>query len=131
MDDRSRFLRVALRIDALASAASAALALLAGPILADLLGTPLSLLWPTGVFLVAWAAALWYVSSRPRPNATAVWAIIGLNILWVVDSIVLIAAGWFALTVLGTAFVLLQAAAVAVFADLEFVGLRRAQLASS
>jgi hypothetical protein len=131
MENRSRLLRVALRIDALASAASAALALLAGSFLADVLGTPLSLLWPTGVLLVAWAAALWVVASRSRMNTTAVWAIIALNILWVVDSIVLVAAGWFALTVLGTAFVLIQAAAVAVFADLEFVGLRRTQLAST
>jgi hypothetical protein len=55
-----------------------------------------------------------------------VWGIIALNILWVIDSVVLVAAGWFALTVLGTVFVLVQALAVAIFADLEFVGLRRA-----
>ena len=64
-------------------------------------------------------------------NAVAVWAIIAFNLAWVVGSVVLVAAGWFELTVLGTAFVLLQAAAVALFACLEFVGLRRTRLASA
>jgi hypothetical protein len=129
--DVGRLLRLALRIDALASAASAALGLLGGLLLADLLGTPVTLLWPVGAFLLAWAAALWYVASRATVNAVAVWAIIAFNLAWVVGSVVLIAAGRFELTMLGTAFVLLQTAAVALFACLEFVGLRRMCLASA
>jgi hypothetical protein len=126
MTDSMQLLRFALRLDALASGASAVLALAGSPWLTELLGTPATLLWPTGLFLLVWAAALWWVASRPAINAAAVWAIIALNLLWVIDSVVLVAAGWFALTVLGTVFVLVQALAVAVFADLEFVGLRRA-----
>jgi hypothetical protein len=126
-----QLLRLALRIDALASGGSAVLALAGGPLLADLLGTPLGLLWPIGVFLMGWAAALWIVASRPMPNSAAVWTIIALNVVWVASSVVLVAAGWFGLTLLGTIFVLLQAAAVALFADLEFVGLRRARLTTA
>ena len=127
--DPARLLRVALRVDALASAASAVLALAGGPLVGDLFGTPLTLLWPIGVVLIAWAAALWLVASRPMVNQPAVWLIIVLNVLWVASSIALVAAGWFGLTLLGTAFVLVQAAAVALFADLEFVGLRKERVA--
>ncbi len=52
-------------------------------------------------------------------------AVIGLNLLYAADAAVVVVVSWFPLTALGTAFVLLQAAAVALFAALQFVGLRR------
>jgi hypothetical protein len=56
-----------------------------------------------------------------------VQAIIALNLLWVVGSMGLLMGGWVAPTALGTAFVIAQAVVVGVFAELQFVGLRRAQ----
>jgi hypothetical protein len=45
--------------------------------------------------------------------------------VWAFDSIALLCTGWLAPTGLGIAFISAQALAVALFADLEYVGLRR------
>ncbi|MGL4240129.1 MAG: hypothetical protein ACRCTI_03360, partial [Beijerinckiaceae bacterium] len=52
-------------------------------------------------------------------------AIIVLNALWVVESVAMLVLGWLQPSALGIAFVLVQAAAVAVFAAAEAVGLKR------
>jgi hypothetical protein len=124
--DGDGLLRVALRLDAGASGALGALLLALGPALADPLGLPTPLLRPTGLFLVVYAAGLWLAASRPIVSRTAAWAIVALNALWVLDSVATVASGWLALTALGTALVLAQAAAVALLADLQVLGLRRA-----
>jgi hypothetical protein len=82
---------------------------------------------PVGVFLAAYAAALWFVGSRPRVSRPAVWVVVVGNLLWVAASVVAI-AGWWSPTAVETAFVLAQAAAVALFAELQFTGLRRARV---
>jgi hypothetical protein len=118
-------LRLALGLDAIASGACGVLLLVGGQALADLLGMPTGLQWPLGVFLLAYAGALWLIETRPRVNTSAVQLVIAGNALWVVASVLAVALGWLPLTALGTALVLAQAAAVAVLADLEFIGLRR------
>ena len=55
-----------------------------------------------------------------------VWAVIVLNVVWVANSLLLLASGWVAPALLGYAFVMGQAVVVAVLAELEFIGLRRA-----
>jgi hypothetical protein len=59
-----------------------------------------------------------------------VQAIIALNVLWVAGSIGLLVSGWVAPTALGYAFVIAQAIVVGVFAELQFVGLRRSEAAA-
>jgi hypothetical protein len=117
--------RLALRLDAAASGGLGVLLLAAGPALDGPLGAPLELLWPAGLFLVAFAAALWAASSRPTVSRAALWTVIAINLLWVVDSVALVALGWFPLSGLGVGFVLTQAAAVALLAELQFLALRR------
>ena len=129
-EDRARLLRLALKLDALASGALGVLSLVAAPVLDDLFGTPRAVLLPVGLFLVAYAAAVWFVGARPSISRPAAWTVVGHNLLWVVASIVAVAAGWLPLTTVGTAFVLAQAAAVALFAVLQFLGLRRARPAA-
>ena len=126
----SRLLPVALKLDAVASGALGILSLAAGPLLRDLLGAPLALLWPAGLFLVVYAAAIWTIASRPGISRSAAASVVALNLLWVVVSIMAVAAGWLSLTALGTAFVLVQAAAVALFAELQVLGLRRSRPAT-
>ncbi|MDQ3222974.1 MAG: hypothetical protein M3Q75_05805 [Gemmatimonadota bacterium] len=53
--------------------------------------------------------------------------VVAINLVWVLGSVALVVAGRFPLTVLGLAFVLAQAAAVALFAALQFLGLRRSR----
>jgi hypothetical protein len=125
-DRKDGLLRLALRVDALASGGPGLLAVVAAPALEDLLGPPAALLWPTGAALVAWAAGLWIAASRPIVSRAAAWTIVALNALWALDSLATVALGWLPLTALGSALVLAQAVAVAVFAEVQVVGLRRA-----
>ncbi len=47
------------------------------------------------------------------------------NVLWAVDSLMLLLSGWVAPNVLGYAFVVAQAVVVAVFAEIQYSGLRK------
>lgn len=124
-EDGSGLLRLVLKLDAAATGAVGVLSLAASPVLDDLLGTPLALLLPVGLFLVVYAVAIWIVASRRRVSRPAVWAAIVINLLWALDSVVVVAAGWFSLTGIGAAFVLFQAAVVALFAAAQLYALRR------
>lgn len=127
---RDGLLLLSFKLDAAASGALGVLTLVAGTVLDGLLGTPLALLVPVGLFLVAFAAFVWVVGTRPRINGTAAWSVVAFNLVWVLASIALVAAGPLPLTILGVAFVLAQAVAVFLFADPQFLGLRRARPAA-
>jgi hypothetical protein len=118
------FLRTVLRLDAIASGAIGAAFLAAAGMLQDHLGTPTALTRSTGVFLVAYAVFVWFVSTRPTPGLVGL--VIGLNLFWVADSVIY-AVAEDRLTALGVACTLVQAAAVLGFAALEYLGLRKAR----
>jgi hypothetical protein len=100
--------------------------LLAGAgVVGPLLGISESLLRYAGIILVPFAAGVYSLSTRPVSRG-AVLAVIVLNGLWVAGSVALLAAGGIAPTALGTAFVVAQAVVVAIFAELQYAGLRRA-----
>jgi hypothetical protein len=130
-DRRDRPLRLALRLDAAASAAMGLLLAAGGALLEDPLGIPAAVLVPVGGFLLVYAAALWLLGSRPRLSRPAVEAVVAGNLAWVAASVVAAIAGWWSPTALGVGFVLVQAAAVAVFAELQISGLRRARTAAA
>lgn len=121
---RTNFLRLVLKLDALASGAVGAGLLAGSPFLADLFGARPALTVPAGAFLLIYAGWVWFTATRPRLSTVAVWSVIILNLLWVADS-VLLATGSSTLTALGTAFIVAQAAAVLGFAAGEWVGLRQ------
>jgi hypothetical protein len=50
-----------------------------------------------------------------------------LNVLWTVDSVLILLTGWVSPTELGYAFVVVQALGVAILASLEYVGWRRSE----
>ena len=77
----------------------AAYVVIAGP-LGDLLGMPASFLRAIGVFLVIFAVAVWDGDERPSAPA-AVIAIIALNLLWVLDSLVVLVTGAYDPTTVG------------------------------
>jgi hypothetical protein len=121
---RGTFLRRALLVDAASCAAMGlALAILARA-LAPLLGLPEALVWTAGLALLPVAAYMALVGTREAAHPALVWVVIAGNAAWVAGSIAVLAL--FATTALGTTFVLAQAAAVAILAELEWVGLRRA-----
>lgn len=121
----SRFLRNALALDAAACAATGLLLSLGAGALSGLLGFPVEFLAGAGLVLLPCAAALAFFAARARLPRLAVYAVIGVNILWIADSVLILVAGWFAPTTLGIAFVLAQAAAVAIVTELEVIGLKK------
>jgi hypothetical protein len=88
-------------------------------------GLPADLLRGAGMILVPFVAFVGYLPAQAQLTAAAVWAVIVCNALWVAASMLLLLSGWVAPTALGYAFVIAQAVAVAVFAELQYVGLRR------
>ncbi|MEV4545934.1 hypothetical protein [Micromonospora echinaurantiaca] len=121
----AKLLRFALKQDATGSGANGVLYVLAAAIFGELFGLPAALLYPVGAFLVAFAAALFFLASRPTVSRAAVGVVMAVNIAWVVASAELLIAGWFPLTGLGTALVIAQAVVVTGFTGLQFAGLRR------
>lgn len=120
------FLRRVLVLDAVASGATGLLMSLGAGPLAPILGLPPSLLLGAGLALLPFAAGVGFLATRRRLRPAAMWTLIGLNGLWVVESVALLLGGFVEATGLGIAFVLGQAAAVAVLAELQWLGCRRA-----
>jgi hypothetical protein len=116
-------LRLALRLDAVVTGLNGAAYLLAASPLADLLGLPAGWLRGTGVFLLAYAAAVWLVGTRPTP--TAVRTVVAANALWAAGSVLVVLAGLGSPTTVGAVWLVLQALVVAAFAVLQAAGLRR------
>jgi hypothetical protein len=125
------FLRFALLADALVSGATG-LAMFAGAGLVDaLLGLPAPLLRYAGLVLLPYAAAVGWIGLREDRPRAAVWAVVAVNALWAAGSIALLTGGWVSPTLLGHAFVIFQAVVVALFAELQYVGLRRTAMATA
>ena len=119
------FLRRVLLVDAASSGAMGLLlALLAGP-LARWFGLPTGMLREVGVFLLGFAVVVAALGLRRASQRLLFWLVVIGNALWALDSVLLLVSGWVAPTALGGAFVVAQALAVAVLAELECAGLRR------
>ena len=112
----STFLRYALLGDALASGASGLLAFAGADALASLLGLPQPLLRYAGLVLLPYALFVWWLGRRASAPRGAIWAVVVMNALWAAGGAVLLASGSVAPTMLGAAFVIAQALAVAGFA---------------
>ncbi len=121
-----RFLRNVLLADAASCIATGALQLAFAAPLAQLLNLPAALLVGTGWFLLAYAATVAFVATRQPVPRPVVGVIVAGNIGWAAGCVALLASGWVQPTALGMAWVLAQAATVAVLAELQFTGLRRA-----
>lgn len=124
-------LRFALLADAVASGATGLMMLAGADLLTSLLGLPVALMREAGLLLVPYVALVAFVGTRQQIPHGAVKAIIALNVAWVAGSIGLLMSGIVAPTVLGYAFVIFQAVVVGVFAELQFIGLRREQAATA
>lgn len=125
------FLRNVLFADALVSGAAGILMMLGAPLLAPLLGLPAELLFWAGIALVPFVAMLVVIARRATVSKLVMIDIININALWVIGSFGLLVSGLVAPNLLGIAFVTAQALTVAVFAELQFVGIRRAAVATA
>jgi hypothetical protein len=125
----STFLRRVLLLDAVSSGAVGVLLLTCSGLLAGLLNLPAELLSEAGWVLVPFALAVGFLGTRARLSRVAVWAVIAINAVWAIDSVLLLFTGWVQPNPLGYAFVIGQAAFVAVMAELEVIGLRKSPAA--
>lgn len=123
----SPFLRNVLYADALMSGAAGLLMIAGAPILGPLLDLPVGLLRWAGVLLVPFVAMLIAVARRQTVARLVLFDIVAINAVWVVASFGLLLSGAVSPNALGYAFVIVQALAVAVLAELQFTAWRRAQ----
>ena len=122
----SNLLRYAVRGDAILTAATGAICLADAQPLATFLGIqPPLALQILGAVLVLYGAFLFYTVAQAQISRPIVIAAITLDLIWVIDSAILLVAGWLPLTSTGMWTIGLIAAAVAVVAELKFFGLRR------
>lgn len=120
------FLRNVLHADALISGAAGLLMMLGAPLLSTLLDLPAELLFWAGVVLVPFVAMLVVIARSTLVSRLVMIDIIAINVLWVVASFGLLVSGVVAPNALGIAFVVAQSLAVAVFAELQVIAIRRA-----
>ena len=119
------FLRRLLAADAATCVATGLLLLFGAGALEPWLGLPPTLMRYAGASLLPIAAFIAYVATRDSSPRVLVWAVIAGTAAWTFDSIALLFTGWIAPTALGIAFIVAQALVVALFAELEYVGLHR------
>ena len=121
----STFLSRALLADAIFSGVSAAGLTLGAGLLAPFLNLPEALLRETGLFLIAYTALVGWLGTRQTMPKILVAIVIAGNIAWTIASIALLFSGAVTPNLLGEVFVAAQAIATGVFAELQYVGLRR------
>ncbi len=122
----SSFLRRVLQADAIVSLGAGAVMAMGGVWLQPWLQLPASLLVTAGLSLFVYAAVVAWMSRRESVPRAALWLVIGCNLAWAVDCVAIAAGPWFAPSLLGELFLGANALTVLLFADLEFLGLRRA-----
>jgi hypothetical protein len=123
-----RFLRNVLFADAASCAGAGGLQVLFTAALAELLNLPAMLLAGTGWFLLAYGTLVAFIATRDHLPRALVWLFMAGNIGWATACVVPLAGGWVAPTALGAAWILAQAATVAVLAQLQWTGLRRTRI---
>jgi hypothetical protein len=123
----SPLLRRALLADAVFSGVSAIAMVLDAGALASFFNLPEALLRETGLFLIAYTALVGWLGTRSSvPKALVMLVVIG-NAAWTLASVALLLSGAVAPNLLGIIMILAQAIATGVFAELQYVGLRRSE----
>lgn len=121
----SPLLRLGLRLDAILSLAAAALV----PLLMEPLGAALGLdrvhMIALAGFMFFWAGLTGWMGGQARLPAWSPRLTIGLNLAWAPLSLLLPALGLFNPSSIGWAVLVAEALAVLVFAELQWLGLRR------
>lgn len=125
MINPSSFLRRALLADAIFSGVSAVGLTLGAGMLAPFLNLPEALLRETGLFLIAYAAFVGWLGTRQTALKPLVLFVVAGNAAWTLASIVLLFSGAVNPNLLGEIVVVAQAIATGVFAELQYIGLRK------
>jgi hypothetical protein len=125
MINPSLFLRRALIADAIFSGVAALGFTFGAGAFAALFNLPEAFLREVGLFLIAYAAFVGWLGSRQTIMKVLVLIVIAGNTAWTLGSIALLFSGSVSPNVLGMAMVVAQAIATGVFAELQYIGMRR------
>ena len=125
MINPSLLLRRALLADAIFSGVSAVGLTLGAGMLAPLLNLPEALLRETGLFLIAYTALVGWLGTRQSVLRALVLLVVAGNAAWTIASIALLFSGAVNPNLLGEIVVVAQAIATGVFAEMQYIGLRR------
>jgi len=125
MINPSPFLRRALIADAVFSGVAALGFTFGAGTFASLFNLPEALLRETGLFLIGYAAFVGWLDSRQLTMKALVMIVIAGNAAWTFGSIALLLSGAVSPNLPGMVMVVAQAIATGVFAELQYVGLRR------
>jgi len=128
--DRPEFLRTVLLVDAVTCVATGALMTVGADFVSSLTQIPKGLLMAAGLSLFPIAAVIAFVATRRPLLRTGVWLVIIGNVGWVLGSVLVMVTGSITPNTHGYAFIITQAVAVAILAELELTGLRRARTAA-
>lgn len=121
----STFLNRALLADAVFSGVAAIALTFGAGALAPLLHLPDALLQQSGLFLIAYTALVGWLASRSSVARALVLLVIVGNAAWTLGSIALLFSGAVSPNLLGQVFIVAQAIATGVFAELQYIGLRK------
>lgn len=125
----SPILRNALLLDGLLSGVTGLLLVLAAGWLGAFLELPRLLLLVAGSAALPFAALLVWLSNRAEISRQAIWAVIAVNAVWVIDSLLLLVIGWVSPNLFGYAFIIAQALAIGLLAELQWFGLKHSRAA--
>ena len=123
-------LRLLLALDAAVSGATGIAMIAAADVLEPLFNVPAVVMRSAGAMLLPFAAMVFFFSRPAQLTPSRAWAVVALNVAWVVASVLVLVTGWIQPTTLGLVFVLFQAVVVAALAELQFTGLRRSAAAA-
>jgi hypothetical protein len=127
MIDASTFLRRALLADAVFRGVAAIGFTFGAVAFATLFNLPDALLRETGLFLIAYTALVGWLASRAAVPKPLVLLVVVGNAAWTVGSIALLLSGAVSPNLAGVLMVVAQAIATGVFAELQYVGLRKSE----
>jgi hypothetical protein len=129
MINPSSFLSRALLADAVFSGVAAVALTLGAGVLAPFLNLPEALLRESGLFLIAYTALVGWLGTRQSVLKALVLLVIVGNAAWTLGSIALLFSGAVSPNLLGILFVVAQAIATGLFAELQYIGLRKSDSA--
>lgn len=122
---RSTFLRAVIGLDA--GVCGLLGAGLAAGVASDVTGLSRAFTQPLGLFLLGYAALLVWLAVKPQLPRMAVWALVAFNVLWAVESVLIVALGWVTPSPLGQALLYVQAAGALGVAAMQTLALRMAR----
>jgi hypothetical protein len=125
MINLSLFLRRALIADAIFSGVAALGFTFGAGAFGALFNLPEVFLREVGLFLIAYAAFVGWLGTRQAMMKALVLLVVVGNSAWTLGSIALLFSGAVSPNALGMAMVAAQAIATGVFAELQYIGLRK------